>query len=361
MKNLRKKLLALIILMSISAGNLYCMEMFMPEDIKRYIASIYIALTFGYSFSFVEQLQLDENITFLEFGPDGKSIHAAASKDGVIFRWDLEGQKFIKNFELNYDSEINYFTCNFVKNFYIVGIAPDITCLCSAQGKELHSFGLNPDFDISCAAFSLDGKLALTSYNNGGGILWDTASKKIIKQIISNKDCWAATFSPDNEKIAFGSNDQIGLHNLKTDQTIYLMPFKIAVAAIAFSPDGKTILGAGWDRTIHLWDSETGEPLNRLNTAELDEDIFISVLFSIDGKVALALSPKGKIHFWDIKSTELIKTFEDTVDTKWIWLSPDGKNVAVLLEDGRLNIWKALYAPELKIDAFNKVLHLLAR
>jgi WD40 repeat protein len=35
------------------------------------------------------------------------------------------------------------------------------------------------------------------------------------------------------------------------------------VAAVAFSPDGQTVLTGSWDQTARLWDAKTGEPLHQ--------------------------------------------------------------------------------------------------
>ena len=34
-----------------------------------------------------------------------------------------------------------------------------------------------------------------------------------------------------------------------------------SVSSAAFSPDGKRIVTASWDKTARLWDAETGKPI----------------------------------------------------------------------------------------------------
>jgi WD40 repeat protein len=68
-----------------------------------------------------------------------------------------------------------------------------------------------------------------------------------------------------------------------------------AVTAVAFSADGKRMLSCGYDRTVRLWDVETGEVLHSFAGHEADVQ---SVVFSPDGRHALSGSRDKTLRLW---------------------------------------------------------------
>ena len=66
-----------------------------------------------------------------------------------------------------------------------------------------------------------------------------------------------------------------------------------------FSPDGKRILTASWDRTVRLWDPATGQQIG----APLDNDAPVAeARFSPNGARIVAASADKTARLWDVKA-----------------------------------------------------------
>jgi WD40 repeat protein len=86
--------------------------------------------------------------------------------------------------------------------------------------------------------------------------------------------------------------------NAETDDAVLkLEGHTDIVTSVAFSPDGKRIASGSHDRTILVWDAETGEAL--LKPLKGHANIITSVAFSLDGKRIVSGSHDQTIRIWD--------------------------------------------------------------
>ena len=78
---------------------------------------------------------------------------------------------------------------------------------------------------------------------------------------------------------------------------------------------GKTIASTSWDRTVRLWDTETGKSVHVLKGHTAGG--VISAVFSPDGKNNLPVQVFGDntIRFWDVNSGDIQRTLKGHILT----------------------------------------------
>src|SRR5579871_2233601 len=101
------------------------------------------------------------------------------------------------------------------------------------------------------------------------------------------------------------------------------------MAAVAFSPDGKTLVGGNDDNNVYLWDVASGQKIRNVFTNNYNG--VSSVAFSPDGKtIAVTNGDNGGVLLLDVASGQAGKTLvtSDQTFVEHIAWSQDGKMIA---------------------------------
>ncbi len=116
---------------------------------------------------------------------------------------------------------------------------------------------------------------------------------------------FSVVFSPDGKTLASASGDKtIKLWNRETGKEITtLRGHSSWVTSVVFSPDGKTLASASGDNTIKLWNWETGKEITTLRG---HSDLVSSVVFSPDGKILASASFDKTIKLWNLNIDDLL-------------------------------------------------------
>ena len=111
------------------------------------------------------------------------------------------------------------------------------------------------------------------------------------------------------------------------------------VWSVAFSPDGKHIVSAGYFGSLKVWDVETGEEMRNLKG---HSGHVRSVAFSLDGKRIVSGSNDKTVKVWDAGTGHDMLTLEGHFGgVTSVAFSPDGKRIVSASDDKTMKVWDA--------------------
>ncbi|MFS0516486.1 hypothetical protein ACEYW6_17470, partial [Nostoc sp. UIC 10607] len=97
------------------------------------------------------------------------------------------------------------------------------------------------------------------------------------------------------------------------------------VLAVALTPDGKRVISASSDKTLKLWNLDTGEDERTFNG---HSDSVNAVAFTPDGKQVISASFDNTLKLWNLETGEDERTFNGhSGPVLAVALTPDGKRV----------------------------------
>src|ERR671933_472027 len=120
----------------------------------------------------------------------------------------------------------------------------------------------------------------------------------------------------------------------------------LSVQAVAIAADGKRTISASYDKTLKIWDTDTGRELRTLtgHTGPVR-----GVAIAPDGLTAISASDDNTLKIWDIETGSELQTLTGhTNSVRGVAIAPDGLTAISASDDNTLKIWDLASGTELR-------------
>jgi WD40 repeat protein len=306
------------------------------------------------------------------YSPDGKTLAAGGAQDSTLHLWDLATGR--ERHRAGHHSEVTSvaFTAD-GRGVVTAGCDETVRVWEPATGRELrqlapgHWLWVSRDGQTQIAvtgcpdrtvqvrdattgqerrrfpladreyryALSPDGRtLAAGGGPEGTVHLWDVSTGRRLRRLEGQRgSLYGLAFSPDGKALASAAVDKARLWDVATGKE--LQQIAPPCSDLAFSPDGRLLASAGWDGTIRLRDTATGQEVRALPGPGSN-----SVCFSPDGRTLAAGFKQGWLRLWEVATGQERRRFEGhrgSVDL--IAFSPEGRLLATGSSDTTALVW----------------------
>jgi WD40 repeat protein len=215
--------------------------------------------------------------------------------------------------------------------------------------------------DLTSASYSPDGKWILSASNDGSIRIWsaETFIEKA-RLITFNDNEWLA-MTPDGYYTASARSDQY--LNARVGNTVagidrYRSTFNKpavvqarlsnsgrmashseGIASVAVNPAGTRIATVSFDKTIKIWDLESGRELRSISNIG---GYVNTISWSPDGRTLIHGAEDRTVRIWEVETGRAVRTINGHTDyVNEARYSPDGRRIASVAVDKLIKIWDA--------------------
>jgi len=161
----------------------------------------------------------------------------------------------------------------------------------------------------------------------GGPLLWTLEGHRGPVRTVA--------MTPDGRRAISGSEDRtLKVWDLESGICLRTLEgYADTVVAVAVTPDGRRALSTSKDKTMKVWDLQSG---TCLQTLEVDRDGALTA----DGRVAISGSEEGTMKVWDLESGTCLRMLKGHADcVNAVAVTPDGRQAISASDDETLKVW----------------------
>jgi WD40 repeat protein len=186
---------------------------------------------------------------------------------------------------------------------------------------------------VTALAFAPDSKTLASAGTTGMEVwLWNVDSGEpclLIPDALGGCAIESLTFHPQGRLLAIGGIDWLatggsdgGVSLWDIGERCEVQSFDGGSKAVAFDPTGRRLASASLERSIWLWDVETGQLAKELTG---HEDTVTCLAYSRDGRWLASGGDDRTVSLWDAASGALLATTTLNTQLKGLAFSPDGR------------------------------------
>ncbi len=256
------------------------------------------------------------NISLIDINRNGQYI-ATGSGEKIIKVWDIDAGLYLQSLS-GHLSEINAITfSNTNKILATASVDRTVKIWDIATGKCLKTLQGRADF-VHSVIFSSDNRTIINGSQHSIKF-WDVESGQCISTLFKSKDWFSSVIiSPDEKTIACANigneNNIIRIWQVESLNQSHQIPNRIltghddSIWSIAFNPDGTKIVSGSSDRSVKIWNSQTGQCLK---TFYGHNRPVLSVAFSPNGNTIASCGGHSIIKLWNIETGECDRTIQE--------------------------------------------------
>ncbi|MFC1878755.1 AAA family ATPase [Chloroflexota bacterium] len=285
--------------------------------------------------------------------PDGKrAVSAGAS--GKLIIWDLLRKSALHDWKGHQDQIYAIALTSDGKR--IISASNDTTIVVWDLENRTKLLTLTGhEGSVRAVAVTPDDRRIISSSTDGTVKLWDLASGQLLHTLPGHPGYHhALVVTPDGKKAIIAHENQLAVWTIsqeidsapKMAQTLQLLEGHSGeVAGLAVTPDGQRIISASYDKTLKVWDLESGMLLHTLYGHERGVN---GVAITPDGRWAVSASEDFTLIQWDItpridndleSARQVLRFVDHTDNVKAVAVTPDGQRAISASSDETLKIW----------------------